>query len=321
MKKLITLAILLCALPLATPAQDRMFGSGIDQKCYQLANEAAASLAQQGLSDDIVQKRFQQYLAECSGTNPLAAGFVGAINVDYFRLARLIISAKLQPDLYVGLVRDRARKMRLALKSSTWLSAYAQGDSDGDFIPNSMDRCAGTPDLTRTTDWGCTDPTPPAPQPSADDMQTVFNKMKLTSSPACDGAAFPGLSVPIKAGLTDNQRSEWAIAVTKVLGQPDKCIVLYEVQVHLSHPGGVLPPEDLITIVFRSTENKDLGQPGQDRQVFRVKQYDPGARGRLYDNAWLYNTSRFRVRAINGNGLSSGWSGWVEAPHGMFGEP
>lgn len=70
-----------------------------------------------------------------------------------------------------------------------------------------------------------------------------------------------------------------------------------------------------------STENKDYGLPGQNRQVFRVKQYDPGARGRVYDNAWVYTNWQIRVWALNGNGLSSGWSGWTTIQGGLFGEP
>src|SRR5262245_37211020 len=102
MKKLITLIILLlCALPLASSAQDRMFGSGIDPKCYDAANKAADSLKKQNLPDSVVQKKFQEYLAQCSGANPVTSGFMGALNVEYFRLARMVVGEKIQPDLYV----------------------------------------------------------------------------------------------------------------------------------------------------------------------------------------------------------------------------
>ena len=71
---------------------------------------------------------------------------------------------------------------------------YIQGDADGDLVPDSMDLCRATPDLTRTDDQGCPDRTPLAPQPSAEEMHQVFTKMKLITSPACDSAAFPEMS-------------------------------------------------------------------------------------------------------------------------------
>lgn len=40
--------------------------------------------------------------------------------------------------------------MHHAVSSSVWLNAYLHGDSDGDLIPDVLERCSGTPDLTRT---------------------------------------------------------------------------------------------------------------------------------------------------------------------------
>lgn len=323
MKTLGTFAILLAALPMAGLAQsDRTFGWGIDQHCYDGANKAAALWAQQGIADAIIQKQFQQYLAGCSGADAATAAFVGAVNVEYYRLARLIVSGKIQPDLYVGLVRDRERKMRHAVKDTVWLNAYLQGDSDGDLIPNAIDRCPGTPDLTRTDDQGCPDATPLAPQPPMEKLQPLFGKMHLMTSPACDNAPLPNISTPIKLGFNDPNYAEFAIAVTKVSGQPANCVVLYEVQIHMWGIIGkqLAPPYRYDTVVFRSTENTDLGPSGQQRQVFRVKVSDSGVKLKLWQDTHPYGNFQFRVRAVNGNGQSSGWSEWgFSGRH--FGEP
>jgi hypothetical protein len=326
MKILGTFAILLAALPVAALAQsDRTFGWGIDQHCYDGANQAAALWAKQGIADATIQKQFQQYLAACSGADQATAAFVGAVNVDYYRLAKLILSGKIQPDLYVGLVRDRERKMRHAVKNTVWLNAYLQGDSDGDLIPDAMDRCPGTPDLTRTDDQGCPDATPLAPQPPMEKLQPLFGKMHLMTALACDKAPLPDISTPIKLGFANGvpgSKVEFAFAVTKVSGQPANCVNLYEVQVQMQ---GVIdpqkaPPSRFERVVFRSTENTDLGPTGQQRQVFRVSATDTGIKYKLFAEAGNYTDFEFRVRAVNGNGQSSGWSEWVKSAGG-FGEP
>jgi hypothetical protein len=149
-----------------------------------------------------------------------------------------------------------------------------------------------------------------------------MNHMSLMMSPACDAAAFPTLSKPIKAGYDNVNRATFAIATTKVPGQPDRCIVLYEVQIHFSdRVNPAYPAADMFQVVFRNTENTDVSPSGQTRQVFRVRASDTGNKKHLYDNAKYYNTIDLRVKAINGNGLTSGWSPIIVVPGPSFGEP
>ena len=326
MKNVTRFLMVLGALPVCVMAQqDRFFGSGIDQHCYDGANQSVAIWKQQGLSDAQIQKQFQQFLAQCSGADAVTALLAGAVNMDYFRFARLVISGQIAPDLYVGLVRDREQKMRAAMKTPGWLNAYARGDADGDLVPDSMDRCPGTPDLTRTDNFGCPDRSPLAPQPVREQLVQALNKMNLMTSPTCDSAAFPNVSMPIKLGFANGapgSKVEFAVAVSKISGQPANCVVLYEVQIQMQ---GVInpqqaPPSRNETLVFRSTENTDFGPTGQHRQVFRVSASDTGIKLKLFNEAGNYTDFEFRVRAVNGNGLSSGWSEWVKSAGG-FGEP
>jgi hypothetical protein len=321
MKTATRLLMILCVVSLCALAQDRFFGSGIDQKCYDGANQSVAIWKQQGLSDAQIQKLFQQYLAQCSGADPATALFAGVVNIDYFRFARLVISGNIAPDLYVGLVRDRERKMKVAVKTPGWLTSYASGDADGDLVPDLMDRCPGTPDLTRTDNFGCPDRTPLAPQPSGEQLVQVLNRLNLITSTACDAASFPDVSMPIKLGYDLGLQEEFVLGVSKVSGQPANCVVLYEVEVHMSKPkaGAPVPAEDLVPVVFRSTENTDMSPSGQTRQVFRIKPTDTGAKHQLWQNARYYNHAEFRVRAINGNGLSGGWSGLAGTNIAWFG--
>jgi hypothetical protein len=319
MKNLQKYLMLAAALPLCALAQtDRIFDGGIDDHCATGAEKAVVLWKQQGLADAEVQKRYQQYLAQCSGADAATALYVGAANLDYFRFARLVISGQIGTDLYVGLVRDRERKVRNAKKNPAWLQAYASGDADGDMIPDALDKCPGTPDLTRTDDQGCPVFTPLAPQAPREQLIQVLNKMNLMTSPKCDAGKFPAVSAPLKGGFSEDQRKNLAIAVTKV-PEPAGCVGLYEVQIYMSAPGGVVTPERIFTVVFRSTENTDLGPTGANREVFRVDANSVGVKRDIWDASWIYNHREFRVRALNGNGLSSGWSGWK--PMGaMFGE-
>jgi len=317
--KTLLLSLVLTAAATVGSAQDRIFGAGITDACMQSANSQAALWKAQGVNATTVEKQFQALLAVCNGDSQLTAAFVGAANFDYTRFARLVAKNLITPNLYVALFQDRNRKLRLARNNPNWVLAYARGDADGDLVPDSMDRCPGTPDLTPTDDTGCPVGGDLPPAPSATDLQQVLNALHMTSAKNCDGAPTPDASSTLKFGYDDAAKASilnplasltgtFAIAASKVTNQPAGCTVFYEAELRYSQPAFGNAPDKVINVVFRDSENQDY-QFDPTRMVFRAPYTAQGQLGDLYWtdlNAW-YLTCEVRVRAMNGNGQSSGW--------------
>ncbi len=308
--------------PLKVDQGEQMFGGALDNACYEAANASVVQWRAEGKTEQEIEALYQSALAECSGADGGVASLVGIVNVDYARLGRMLIAGELAPDEYLARVRDRSRKLRMARADPTWVSAFVQGDEDGDFVPDDRDRCPRTPDLIPTDDEGCPqDDRPDAP--SEREVRRTIGALGVVISSNCDGAALPTVSNPIKAGYDNVDRSTFAIAVTKVNNQPDDCIVFYEISIRFSNESEhlIVPLKSLVTVIFRSTENTDHSPSGQLRQVFRTRETDTGQRKRLYDIARYYGLKEIRVRTVNGNGLSKGWSPPLSHAVVSFGEP
>ena len=289
---------------------ERFFGAGIDNACFSAATMTAQKAKVNGTPDDKVQKNYQTALAQCSGLQPDMAYFAGSVNFDYSRFARMVAYDKISPSLYLGLVRDRSKKMRAARKDPSYLVAFVHGDADGDLVPDTQDQCPGTPDLTITDLRGCPVREPLPQAPNSRDIHTSLDGLGFVTSPACDGSPVPQVSAPLKGGYDDQTRNTYRLAVTKVDGQKPGCVVLYEIQIHFSQPTLAAPSPELgLQVVFRASENLDKGSSGFIRQVFQVSGSDTGRKKQLYDYARYYNKKEIRVRAVNGDGLTSPWSG------------
>lgn len=271
-----------------------------------------------------IERRYQLALASCAGSDidSAMAVFVGAVNVDYSRLARMLIARALTPGDYMARVRDRSRKARLSRTNKQWAAAWVRGDADGDLVPDSLDKCPGTKDLAPTGDDGC----PLAPKdspshvPSADDVHRVLDKIGLMKSRECDGAPVPPVPAPLRMG--DDSYSI-KLAVSKVTNQPAGCMVFYEVRVDSDDQFYSVPTSRLRFVqhqyshmVFRDVENIS---PTPDRLVFVIPPGSTGGREVLrYDwRRWAHH--KWQVRAVNGNGLASGWSASLNSPTGNAG--
>lgn len=256
-------------------------------------------------------REYQQKLAECLGLGNLA-GFAGAANFDYARLGRQLLAGSIEPDAYLGAVRDRTAKLRLTAREKTWADAFARGDADRDLVPDERDNCPGTSDLAPTDERGC--PLTSLPEaPSAEDVREAREAMHMAVSPACKGAPPPQLSTALGMGRDPDDEDAFLIAVSRVKNQPDDCLILYEVDIRsrygsfFSQSSGVA----LFHFVFRPSESIDTSAKAEHRHVFRVRKADIPAWNRLAvvavepgDRAELTAS----VRAINGNGVSGGVS-------------
>jgi hypothetical protein len=317
--RFLSLTLLIAAAAGTAAAQDRVFGGGIPAACMQSANSQADLWKQQGINQNVIEKNYQALLAICSGDNHAAAAFIGAANFDYARYARLVSKDLITTGQYIALWRDHNRKLRLARTTPNWILEYVKGDADGDLVPDSMDRCPGTPDLTPTDDAGCPVREVP-PGPSSQDLHTALNSLNMISSKACDGAPAPEGSSPLKFGYDKEAmdsilnplasfKGTFAFAVSKVTNQPAGCPVFYQVEVRWSNPAFPPQPDQVFNLVYRESENNDPLQ-NPNRMVFRAAYNAPGPFGQAYmaDLTKWYLTCEVRVRAMNGDGLSSGWS-------------
>lgn len=308
-----------------SPAAQRRAESAADrrrQRCIDAAAARARARVQAGR--ERADRTYQSEIVACygPGAGGAALAFAGASNVDYYRLAQMLASRRLSAAEYVARVRDRTRKVRLALRDQARLRALLRGDADGDLVPDRNDRCPDTEDLAPTDGRGC----PPREEPqqppdghrpaavSTDDVLAILGKMGLAATPACAEAPVPTVSEPLRAGVDPADRNAFLIAVTQVTNQPAGCPHFYEVDFRLSTPAGNLPPVIYSETVFREADAAP--QPGPPRSILlRRSLLDPARNqgdelGLILHFFDVYDVREWRVRVVGGGGLTSGWSPW-----------
>ncbi|HEV8428235.1 MAG TPA: hypothetical protein VGQ41_10080 [Pyrinomonadaceae bacterium] len=281
-------------------------------ECIKRAEESLARWRQEKKPQDQIEKLYQAELARCGGTRNGAAEILGAANFDYTRLGRLFLTEHLNPADYLARVRDRSRKVQKAIADDSWSQSYLKGDRDNDLIPDERDRCPDTPDLVPTDDSGCPQNEPLPAAPSIEEVRRAKEGLQIVISPACKDAPLPSLSEPLQIGRDSNDQDSFLISVTRVNNQPAGCMVFYEISLHLKRSSffGGLRESDA-RVVFRTSENIDTSAAAAQRHVFRIKKSTFPLWNDLISVAIEPNDiaeKHVKVRAISGNGLSSGWS-------------
>jgi len=267
-----------------------------------------------GLPKDEIDGRLRLATVACAtrDVDAATAVFMGRMNVDYYRLAQLLVGRAIGSGEYELRLRDRARKRALAQSQPGFLDQWMKGDADGDLVPDGADKCPGTADLEPTADDGC--PSRYRPPGYGDDplVHQVLDKMGVMRSAACDRAPNPELPVPLSMetvfgpGLT--------VTVARVTNQPAGCEVFYEVMARSrslswAHPS--IPRH--AHVVLRASESV-TGDP--DRVEFALD-WASGTPGRqaLILSRTILPPIEWQVRAVNGNGLASGWSRPLRSPN------
>jgi hypothetical protein len=297
-------------------ASEPLVGGGIDPACFTAANNSVKTWKLLGKPADEVEKLYQAALARCSGADPVTAAYVGTINFDLARFARRLFTQNLAPDAYLALSRDRGRKLRLSRTDPAWLTAYAQGDSDGDLVPDSKDQCPGTPDSTPTNNSGCVGEITLPKAPTASEIKKAQDALGVMVSPTCDGAPIPDTPQPVKAGI-DFPWVGVLIGITHPNNQPAGCSQLYEVQIRFSIPLSTgQPATAAASAVFSRTESANAG--AGSFLVFRAMPNDPAPRRTLYQLGLAYRKKEIRVRVMNGSGLTKGWSAPIDYDNHFF---
>lgn len=292
-------------------------------ECHQRAEERVAAWKAEGIEQAKIEALYQAELAKCSGMTDACAGFVGAANVDLAWLGRAVLSGSMQPAEYLGRVKDRTRKLRESRKAPAICDAYAAGDADGDLVPDADDTCPDTPSLERTDAKGCPDAAPLPPAPSAADVDKAAKALDIPVSRACVDAPRPGPASVTKAGLSPDGQS-YLLVVTRAPNATAGCEVFYQVGIRMRNKSFFLQMNSntVYTRVFRErqTITGPLAQPGA--MTFELRKADATV-------PWRDLTFRavepgdisqryFRVRTVNGNGLTNGWTAETRLAPSVF---
>ena len=289
--------------------------------CYERAEKMVATWKAEGRDAAAIEKLFQAELAKCSGVNQCAA-LVGAANADLAWLGRGVLSKSLSPADYLAAVKDRTRKMREARKAPAICDAYANGDADGDLVPDDRDKCPSK-NLERTDSTGCPDTSRLPPAPSAEAVEKAAKALAIPVSKACEGAALPERAGVIKAGVSPDGQS-YLFVVERISNQPAGCQVFYQVDIRMRSKSFFLGLNinNVYGRVFRAKEALSGPPAHPDGMTFELKKSDAGVPWRDLtfhavepgDVAQRY----FRVRTVNGNGVSQGWGAYTLVPSTAF---
>jgi len=291
--------------------------------CYERAEQMVATWKAEGRDAATIEKLFQAELARCSGVPSTCAAYVGAANADLAFLGHAVLSGTLAPADYLARVKDRTRKMRETRATPGLCEAYAIGDADGDLVPDDRDKCAASPDMDRTDADGCPDTSPLPKAPSKEAVDKAANALTIPANRACADAPLPERAGVIKSGVSPDGQS-FLLVVTPSTNQPPGCEVFYQVDVRMRVRSFFLGlnTNAVYIKVFRARDalagplatptgmtfalqKSDATVPWRDL-VFRS--VEPGEISEHY----------FRVRTVNGSGVSQGWGAYTLLPPASF---
>ena len=293
--------------------------STLQQQCEQDAEAAAHQAAASGLAGGQVTLLYQTRILQCLGTtDPALAAYDAAMRIELGRLASLFLAHKLDFDTYINEVQDRRAKLRIAEKDHAWVKAFqASGDKDGDFVPDSLDRCNNSPPDSLTDVHGCpAKPTSQLPwiarrqRPNSEQIDKIAASIGFMQTPECENAPRPEATEPVHQGfIRSGGPPRYSVTVTRVMNQPAKCPLFYQVEFRfLNIPEASGAPNQFIHVAFRDNENLDKTVNAERRRVFQVTAASSGIEQQVYNASFRHGTIIWRVRALNGNGLTSGWS-------------
>jgi hypothetical protein len=289
----------------------------VNTACIQAAEAQVPIWKSQGKTQEEIETLLEKAVLQCGGASPSLAAYAASANFDLSRFARQFVAHTLPAVQYVMLSRDRGRKLRRAVKDPAWVQAWLLGDADQDMVPDSLDKCPGTPETTPTTDTGCPSTTEPPKMPTEDQIKFVFSHASFTVDPQCTGP-LPGVAQPIKAG-TEFPFPNFLIGLYHANNQPAGCTLFYEIQIQFSdRKTAAVPPTTTLGVVFAREESTNTSASGNIFQIFKIKPTDNGPRKLMLDTATQYRDKTIKVRVMNGAGLSSGWSAPIKYEKPFF---
>jgi hypothetical protein len=280
--RLPTVFILLIApLLLSSPARAASSAPCVDQLHDALAASRSLPSAQR-TSDYGLYVQFYQCLQRPATEVPAWA----ALREQLAHAAEAYISRRLAPEAYRAFVLDRQHKAERMRTSPSYAEAVARGDRDGDFVPDSADRCPDSPAFTPTDDNGCPVqcPVEPTPENTSDPVCLAKAPPTVPGEPvgpmleptvpinlACEDVQ-PSTSAPIAWGMRDTERSNgvafpgnksegqlgYYFSVRRTNAQAPGCEFWYALQFSFRDPtNSTFPPLDIVSVLFSSKEDEN----------------------------------------------------------------
>ena len=283
--------------------------------CMQPYNAQVPRWKESGVSPGEIRKRLETAFVRCRAPEtpaPLAA-FVGGVNADFTRAGVALAQNKMAYPAYTAVIADRNRKLTRAHTDASFVAALSSGDADRDLVPDSLDTCADTPDLSATDDSGCPARVAPCPKELgrcdvSGDVQRAIAQIPLWFNKACDDAALPSSVAPLAWGRghqgalgTDG----FNILVSRVENQPAGCDVFYEVEFRFTDGPTTSPPVLYANAIF---SEKEVINNDPKTLMFPLKYPYAGQRQAVVQGFAQYLHATWRVRATNGSQKYSPWS-------------
>ena len=293
-----------------------------DGDCYDRAEQMVAAWKKEGRDAATIERLFQAELARCSGMQGPCAALAGAANVDLALLGRALFTGSLSPAEYLARVKDGTRKTRESRKMPEICDAFANGDADGDLVPDDRDKCPKSPHLERTDASGCADASPLPPAPSQEAVDKAAKALTIPVSKACANAPRPERAGVIKAGVSPDGQS-YLLAVTATTNQPAGCEVFYQVDIRMRNKSFFLGlnTNRVYTKVFRAKDalTGPLAHPTAMTSSSRRPMHPClGEISHLGRGAGRHSQRYFRTRTVNRNGISQGWGAYTLVPSTAF---
>jgi hypothetical protein len=225
------------------------------------------------------------------------------MNVDFFTAAAQLVTQRMSTGTYIAVLREREAKLAVFRKDPALACEVAAHDGDGDYVPDRLDACLGTPPLTPVLADGCTNTNVP-PGPDFQGVNEHMPDLAVVLDPRCANNAAPATPTPLGVFRLSREPS-WgkAIWISRNPGSAE-CPLFYEVEFQMEEG-------TLRSAIFKATEDVVLPWITRPERAvqFNVRTSDGGDRG-----AWAEHgsyTKEVRVRAFNLAGQRSDWSPFV----------
>jgi hypothetical protein len=289
-------------------------------QCAALIESLPPGVPTTGLTSQQVQAVLEGEIARyCSmpGVSQCITTLAGRAQADYSAAALQMFSQTIPPGQYVSVSRDRSAKFFAAYNNPTQANALCtEPDSDGDWVPDPVDRCPNTPDLTPTDANGC--PVASLTSPSASSIQALAGAYTVFINPLCNATPPPEIAGAAMY-QTANSADGLFVVAHRVTNQPTGCSVWYFFEFQeFSLNGAAIGTPFQVAFMDREEVSPVAGIAGFPSTLapntviqFQAHPTDPGTRG-LLGSVPLSPTTivRVRVRAINGAGQRGAWSEW-----------
>ncbi len=283
--------------------------------CIAAAKTAAEQALVRGISREEARRQLEIAVLLCQQPDlpPETANFIGTINADRARFARDFLVGDLSLDEYSAALMDRKRKLELHRNDRAFQLALMAGDSDGDLVPDAMDRCPHSPDGRPTDDRGCPQRVPRTyDERDSQRLRRALRGATIVVNPACESAPVPNRSKPLAWGRghqTSLGTQGINLSVVKVGGMPAGCSLFYEIEFRFIDPASPnLPPAEIVNITFQEAEDL-LHDPQRAEFGLPIGPALSAGRAAALD-AFLHKYLKvtWRVRVTDGWSHSSGWS-------------